>query len=69
MMLKKVTDQVLYPYKTTGKKTAVLYILIFTLLNRDMNTKGSDLNISQIQSALNFFVNTSSDFSLLFLNI
>jgi hypothetical protein len=41
-----IRDQVLQPYRTTGK-TIVLYIVIFTFLAADEKTEGSGLNGSK----------------------
>jgi len=55
-----MTDQVLHPYKTTGKVIA-LYILILTFLNNKLDERKIlrrlKAAVPQLQTALNFFMN------------
>jgi len=55
-----MTDQVLHPYKTTGKDIA-LHILMFSFLNNKLDERKilrrMKATVPQLQTNLNFFMN------------
>jgi hypothetical protein len=58
-----VRDQVLGPYKTTGR-TVILYILIFTCLGSNTKTNSSEMNDSKYPQNLNCSSSFAKSFCL-----